>query len=635
MRGQLQDEGEDVADDAQQAGVGSYRLNLRSGRWKGTEALEKLLGISKNFKRTRASLAGLLHPDDRTMLATYFNDNDLALHFTNEYRIIRPSDNAVRWVREMGRLETGRGRPSGDCARNDPRYHAQKRAELATNQRRKLLQRFITFAPAALAMFDREMRYLAVSRRWLEENDLAGQEIIGRSHYEVIPDIPERWKEAHRRGLAGEKLRKEEDRVARADGSVLWVRWEITPWRMEDNSIGGIVLFAEDITALKVAEEKLRLSASVFTHAFEGILITDVNGAILDVNESFTRITGYTREEVLGLNPRLLNSGRQGREFYTDMWERLTDKGHWSGEMWNRTKSGQLFAGMLTISAVPDTSGKTQHYVALFSDISFLKEQERQLERMSHYDLLTGLPNRVLLVDRIRQAMAQAHRRNRMMAVACLDIDGFQAINDAHGHNIGDQLLTEVTKRMSEALGEGETLARLGGDEFVAVMLDLGRGEDALPVLRRLLEAAAQPVQIGGLTLQVSASAGITFYPQTVEQVAADQLLRQADQAMYHAKVEGKNRFYIFDPSHDRSVRGHHEDLERVRAALQADEMVLYFQPRVNMCTGAIVSAEALVRWRHPERGLLEPGTLPADHRGRSAGDRPGRVGDLACAQAD
>ncbi|MGB6193092.1 MAG: EAL domain-containing protein [Terracidiphilus sp.] len=606
--GQLQDEGEDLADDAQQAGVGRYRLNLRSGRWKGTEALEKLLGINKKFKRTRASLAGLMHPDDRTMLAMYFNDNDRALHFTNEYRIVRPSDNAVRWVREMGRLETDAdGRPS--IVRATIRdITQQKRAELATNRRRKLLQRFITFAPAALAMFDREMRYLAVSRRWLDENDLAGQEIIGRSHYEVIPDIPERWKEAHRRGLAGEKLRKEEDQLVRADGSVLWVRWEITPWRMEDNSIGGIVLFAEDITALKVAEEKLRLSAGVFTHAFEGILITDVNGAILDVNESFTRITGYTREEVLGLNPRLLNSGRQGREFYTDMWDRLTDKGHWSGEIWNRTKSGQLFAGMLTISAVPDSSGKTQHYVALFSDISFLKEQERQLERMSHYDLLTGLPNRVLLVDRIRQAMAQAHRRNRMMAVACLDIDGFQAINDVHGHNIGDQLLTEVTKRMCEALGEGETLARLGGDEFVAVMLDLGRGEDALPVLRQLLETAAQPVQIGGLTLQVSASAGITFYPQTAEKVAADQLLRQADQAMYHAKVEGKNRFYIFDPSHDRSVRGHHEDLERVRAALQADEMVLYFQPRVNMCTGAIVSAEALVRWRHPERGLLEPG---------------------------
>ncbi len=606
--GELQDEGEDAADDAQQAGVGSYRLNLRSGRWKGTEALDKLLGISKNFKHTRASLAGLLHPDDRTMLATYFNDNDLALHFTNEYRIVRPSDNAVRWVREMGRLETDAdGRPA--IVRATIRdITAQKRAELATNQRRKMLQRFITFAPAALAMFDREMRYLAVSRRWLEENDLGGQEIVGRSHYEVIPDLPERWKEAHRRGLTGEKLRKEDDRVARADGRVQWVRWEITPWRMEDNSIGGIVLFAEDITALKVAEEKLRLSAGVFTHAFEGILITDVDGAILDVNESFTRITGYTREEVLGLNPRLLNSGRQSREFYTDMWDRLTDKGHWSGEIWNRTKSGQLFAGMLTISAVPDDSGKTQHYVALFSDISFLKEQERQLERVAHYDLLTGLPNRVLLVDRIRQAMAQAHRRNRMIAVACLDIDGFQAINDAHGHSVGDQLLTEVTRRMCLALGEGETLARLGGDEFVAVMLDLVNAEDALPVIRQLLETAAQPVEIGGLTLQVSASAGVTFYPQTGEPVAADQLLRQADQAMYHAKVEGKNRFYIFDPSHDRSVRGHHEDLERVRAALRADEMVLYFQPRVNMCTGAIVSAEALVRWRHPERGLLEPG---------------------------
>ncbi len=591
----------------QPAGVGSYTLNLSSGTWKSNDTLDKMLGIDTDFERTREGLASLLHPEDRRMPTTHFDKKDGALHFTNEYRIIRPADNAVRWVREMGKLESdAEGRPAIVHATVRD-ITPQKKVETATHKRRELLQRFITYAPAALAMFDHKMRYLAVSRRWLEENHLNGKEIIGRSHYDVIPDIPERWKEAHRRGLTGEKLRKEEDSFVRSDGTVQWVRWEMVPWRMEDNSIGGIVLFAEDITALKVSEEKLRLSASVFTHAFEGILITDVNGAIVDVNDAFTRISGYTREEVLGRDPRVLNSGRQNKEFYTDMWNQLIEKGHWSGEIWNRAKSGHIFAGMLTISAVPDETGKTQHYVGLFSDISSMKEQEQQLERVVHYDLLTGLPNRALLVDRIHQAMAQTHRRSRMIAVACLDLDGFQAINDAHGHSVGDQLLTDVTKRMSRALREGETLARLGGDEFVAVLLDLGTVEDSLPVLQQILDAAAEPTQIGELALQVSASMGVTFYPQADDLILPDQLLRQADQAMYHAKVEGKNRFHIFDPAHDRDVRGHHEDLERMRSAIHSGEFVLYFQPRVNMCTGAVLSAEALLRWRHPERGLLQP----------------------------
>jgi diguanylate cyclase (GGDEF)-like protein/PAS domain S-box-containing protein len=589
------------------AGIGSYVLDLATGNWTSTDVLDNVLGIDKNYERTRESLKSLLHPDDRSLLTTQVEDHDPSLHFAKEFRIVRPSDGAVRWVQEIGRMEPdAQGRPA--LLRATLRdITAQKHTESASHKRRDLLQRFITLAPAALAMFDREMRYLAVSRRWLEENKLVGREIMGQRHYDVIPDIPERWKVMHQRGLAGEKLGKEEDQFRHADGTVQWVRWEMVPWRMDDGTVGGIVLFAEDITALKTGEEKLRLSASVFTHAFEGILITDVDGLILEVNDAFTRMTGYSREELVGRNPRLLNSGRQPREFFAEMWTRIKEKGHWSGEIWNRAKSGQIFAEMLTISAVPDSSGETQQYVALFSDLSSMKEQEEQLERVANYDLLTGLPNRVLLADRLRQAMAQTNRTKRIVAIAVLDLDGFKAINDLHGHNVGDQLLTAVTKRMSDALREGDTLARLGGDEFVAVLMDLLTVEDSFPVIQQILDAAAEPVQIGDLTLHVSASLGVTFFPQSDEVVAADQLLRQADQAMYHAKVSGKNRYHVFDPMLDRHIRGHHEDLERVRQALEANEFVLHFQPRVNMCTGAILSAEALVRWRHPERGMLSP----------------------------
>ena len=471
---------------------------------------------------------------------------------------------------------------------------------------KELFQLFVQHVPAALAMFDRDMRYVAVSRRWLESYGLAGQSIIGRSHYEVFPNLPDSWKQAHRQALAGETVRANEDILHTPDGRTLWIRRELRPWLTGTGAIGGIIIFSEDVTRQKHAEERLHLAANVFTHASEGILITDAAGRILDVNEAFTRITGYTRDEVLGRNPRLLQSGRYSSEFYADMWRQLIDSGSWSGEIWNRAKSGRIFAENLTINAVPDENGKPRQFVALFSDITSLKEQERKLEHVTHYDLLTGLPNRTLLADRLHQAMAHTHRHGRIMAVASLDLDDFKVINDRHGHNVGDRLLTALTRRMSHALREGDTLARLGGDEFAAVLLDLTSPDEAISLLMPLLRSAAEPVQVGELMLQVSASLGVTYFPQS-DDVDADQLLRQASQAMYHAKLEGKSRYHIFDPRLDRTLRGHHEDLGRIRQALHAGEFELHFQPRVNMATGAVLGAEALLRWHHPERGLIQP----------------------------
>ncbi len=358
--------------------------------------------------------------------------------------------------------------------------------------------------------------------------------------------------------------------------------------------------------ARKRAEAKLHLAANVFTHAREGITVTAADGTIIDVNDAFTRITGYSREEVLGHNPRILKSGRQGRGFYAAMWRDLTEQGHWYGEIWNRRKDGEVYAEMLTISAVRDEEGQTRQYVALFSDITPLKEHQTQLERIAHYDALTSLPNRVLLSDRLHQAMAQTLRRGQRLAVAYLDLDGFKAVNDSHGHDAGDQLLMLVAGRLKQALREGDTLARLGGDEFVAVLGDLADIESCVPMLTRLLAAAAQPADIDGAALQVSASLGVTFYPQA-EEVDADLLLRQADQAMYQAKLAGKNRYHVFDAEQDRSLRGHYESLTRIRRALSEREFVLYYQPKVNMRTGRVIGAEALIRWQHPERGLLPP----------------------------
>jgi diguanylate cyclase (GGDEF)-like protein/PAS domain S-box-containing protein len=325
------------------------------------------------------------------------------------------------------------------------------------------------------------------------------------------------------------------------------IRWlEVSVTQMELNgeisSIGTIF----DITDRKHGEEKLELAAKVFTHAREGIMITDAFNRIIEVNDTFCKITGYSRAEIQGKNPRILSSGRQSPDFYRAMWHSLNTTGSWVGELWNRRKDGEFYAELKTISTVQDAHGKVQNFVALFSDITQIKAHQQRLEHVAHYDILTNLPNRLLLSDRLQQAIIRSQRQQTVVGVAYLDLDGFKAVNDSHGHDVGDELLIIVAQRMKATLREGDTLARIGGDEFIAVLSDLDYPETAEPLLMRLLEAAAAPVLIDHLTLQVSASIGVAIYPY--DGTDSDQLIRCADHAMYQAKQMGKNQFAIFVP---------------------------------------------------------------------------------------
>ena len=369
------------------------------------------------------------------------------------------------------------------------------------------------------------------------------------------------------------------------------------------------IILSRNISDRKLNEDQLKISANVFKYAREGIIITDADVTILIINDSFTQVTGYTREEALGKNPSFLASGHHNPGFYSAMWQELNRKGHWYGEITNKRKNGEIYIQFLSITTSYDSNGQVKNYVGIFSDITKQKENLKKLEHIAHYDALTQLPNRVLLRDRLNQLMIQSVRRKQYLAVVFLDLDGFKEVNDQYGHQIGDILLSTMAKRLNSSLREGDSIARIGGDEFIAVLSDLEHIDDSLPYLTRLLHAASTPVMIQKHEIQLSASLGVAFYFGD-KNIDAELLIRRADQAMYQAKLAGKNQYYIFDSDKDQIIREKYADLESISLALQENHFVLYYQPKIHMRSGEMIGLEALIRWQHPERGLLLPGSF-------------------------
>lgn len=356
---------------------------------------------------------------------------------------------------------------------------------------------------------------------------------------------------------------------------------------------------------------RLQLAASVFETSRDGIMISDAHNRILEVNNAFTQITGYTPDEVVGQSPKLLKSGLQNAQFYADMWDRLNQDGEWQGEIWNRRKNGDIYPEHLSITTLRNAQGWLTHHVAVMTDLSTLKHHKAELERLAHNDPLTGLPNRRLLLERLHQSLLQTRSAGKFLAVVALDLDGFKAINDSLGHTAGDQLLKTLAQRLTQTLRQGDTVARTGGDEFVLVLHSVDGLHECRVVLERLQRTIATPSLLGPQAVTVSASLGVTLYPDDASD--PDTLLRHADKAMYDAKASGKNRYHFFDAAHDRAMKDQHQALVRLDQALARQELCLFYQPKVNLHCGDVVGVEALIRWQHPERGLLVPGQfMPA-----------------------
>ena len=480
--------------------------------------------------------------------------------------------------------------------------------EMAGKKSRAQIKIFIQHSPVSIAMFDRDMNYVEASQRWLDEHGQNIDEIIGHNHYEIQPDIPAKWKENHQKGLAGATLKNDEDMWIQADGSEHWLRWALQPWFDEQGNIGGITIAAEDITQHKQNESNLRIAATAF-ETQEGMVVTDSNGTILNVNQAFTDITGYSAEEAVGHNTRMLKSGLQDAAFYAAMWKSIHETGRWTGDVWNRHKNKDPYLEHLTITAVKYPDGAISNYVGTHTDITISKGATAEIQNLAFYDSLTQLPNRRLLQDRVIQALASCERNKQTGALLYIDLDNFKMINDSLGHAMGDRLLKEVAERLKSCVRAGDTVARMGGDEFVVMLQDLSNeAEEAVSQAEatgeKILATLNQPYRFNLKVLHNSPSIGISLFNSS--KLEFGELYQQADIAMYQSKRNGRNTLRFFDPKMQEIVTAHSTLEGELHKAIEYHQFFLYYQIQVNESLLPI-GAEALIRWVHPERGLVPP----------------------------
>lgn len=397
-------------------------------------------------------------------------------------------------------------------------------------------------------------------------------------------------------------------RILRTDGQVRWIRDRAFPVKNDRGDIIRIAGIAEDITQRKADEEQLRLAAQVFVSSLEAILITDSRNDIIRVNKAFTDITGYEESEVVGKNPRILKSGRHKASFYRMMWQTLHSTGNWQGEIWDRRKNGEIYPKWISIHLVKNDQGEIANYIALFSDITERKTSFEQIKHLAHYDALTNLPNRSLLNERLDSAIAAAKRQNRKVAVLFLDLDRFKNVNDSLGHFAGDLLLQAVANRLKRCVRGMDTVARLGGDEFVVILSGIREPGDAAHVAQKIHEAMTEPVLIENQEIVTTPSIGISIFPEDGENHVA--LIKNADAAMYHAKELGRGNFQFFTENMNARAFEQLSFESDLRLALKRGEFLLHYQPQFDLVSGRIIGMEALLRWIHPQRGMIPPSSF-------------------------
>ena len=485
----------------------------------------------------------------------------------------------------------------------------RKQAEDALLASEANLHAMLDNSPYLTWLKDAGGRYITINKVFADYLRLADvRQVVGKTDMDLHPkELAEKYR-ADDAEVMATRQQKHVEEPAFDGADIHWVETFKTPIIGAHGQVMGTVGFAGDITERKNTEEALRVAAVTFeTH--DAIVITDSKSNIIRVNRAFTDITGYSLEEVLGKNPRIMSSGRQDKTFYIEMWQQLLHTGSWAGEIWDRRKNGQVYPKWLTITAVKNERQETTHYVAIFSDITARKQSEEEIRNMAFYDSLTKLPNRRLFLDRFRAALTISARRNDYGAVMFIDMDRFKMLNDTLGHDYGDLLLIEVSTRIKSCVREMDTVARLGGDEFVVLIEGISTDQDEAsrkigPIAEKIRDTLAQSYKLKSHEHHCSPSIGISLYRGNEKPV--DDLIQQADMAMYQAKESGRNAVRFFDPLMQAKVSNRASLENDLHAAIAEGQLHLYYQ--IQMDNHRPIGAEALLRWIHPVRGTVLPG---------------------------
>lgn len=442
-----------------------------------------------------------------------------------------------------------------------------------------------------------------VNKKWLEITGYEKDEVIGKKFFHFSDETFERLKEIFKIFLQEKHVENEHIKIKKKNNEVF-----LASFTGNISNINGEIrthCIFKDITQEEIIEKKLKLSDIVFENTTEGIIITDESGKIISVNSAFTNITGYTFDEIIYQNPRVLKSGKHDKEFYSNLWHELEKNGSWKGEIWNRKKSGEIYPEWLNLSVAKDSNGKVLNYVALFSDITKIKNSTAKIDYLAHHDPLTNLPNRLLLNARLNKSIEKCNDLSQRLAIFFIDIDNFKIINDSYGHSIGDKIINLVAQRLQKNVRKNDTISRIGGDEFIIVIEDILEKKNIEKIAKKILNDFIEPIKLEEYLFDTTISMGISIFPNNG--LNGEDLIKHADTAMYSAKNAGRNQYQFYKDEMTSEIFEKIVMKQEISDAIKNNEFEVHYQPQIDIKTNKIIGAEALLRWNHKTLGVISP----------------------------